>query len=55
MPALTCRLLFTVTKGKIGSLITKLSSTRMHELHKTTDFALGFDEIELNYSISSIK
>jgi len=41
----------TVSKGKIGSLITKLSSTRMHELHKATDFALGFDEIEINYSI----
>ena len=32
----------TVSKGKVGGLITKLSPTRMDELHKALNFALGF-------------
>jgi mRNA interferase MazF len=32
----------TVSKGKVGGLITKLHPTRMDELHKALNFALGF-------------
>jgi len=42
----------TVSKGKIGSLITTISNTKINELHRAVDFALGFDEIKINYSIS---
>jgi len=38
----------TVSKVKIGSLITKLSNTKIYELHKAIDFALGFDENVIN-------
>ena len=41
-----------VSKGKIGSLITTISNTKINELHRAVDFALGFDEIKINYSIS---
>jgi mRNA interferase MazF len=34
----------TVSKGKIGALITKLSSTKIDELHQALNFALGFKE-----------
>jgi mRNA interferase MazF len=42
----------TVSKGKIGSFITKLSITKINDMHRAIDFALGFDEIEISYSIS---
>jgi mRNA interferase MazF len=32
----------TVSKGKVGGLITKLSPSRLDELHKALNFALGF-------------
>lgn len=41
----------TVSKGKIGSFITKLTNTKLEELHKAINFALGFDEVALCYSI----
>ncbi|KPA18872.1 hypothetical protein MHK_000909, partial [Candidatus Magnetomorum sp. HK-1] len=31
---------------------TKLSITKINDMHRAIDFALGFDEIEINYSIS---
>jgi mRNA interferase MazF len=34
----------TVSKGKVGALITKLSSEKLHELRKALNFALGFSE-----------
>ena len=34
----------TVSKGKIGALITKLSSTKLDELLQALNFALGFKE-----------
>lgn len=34
----------TVSKGKIGALITKLSPTKLHHIHRALDFALGFSE-----------
>jgi mRNA interferase MazF len=34
----------TVSKGKIGALITGLSSTKLNQLRKALNFALGFSE-----------
>ena len=34
----------TVSKGMIGALIIKLSSTKIDELHQALNFALGFKE-----------
>ena len=34
----------TVSKGKIGALITVLSNDKMHELRRALLFALGFDD-----------
>jgi len=36
----------TVSKGKVGALITTLSSSKIHELRKALNFALGFSEEE---------
>jgi mRNA interferase MazF len=33
----------TVSKGKIGALITSLSATKMSELRRAVLFALGFE------------
>jgi mRNA-degrading endonuclease toxin of MazEF toxin-antitoxin module len=34
----------TVSKGKIGALITELSSTKLNQLRQALNFALGFSE-----------
>ena len=42
--AVNCDHMQTVAKAKIGSLITALSSTRMHEVRAAIDFALALNE-----------
>ncbi len=42
--AINCDHLQTVAKGKIGSIITTLSSSRMNELSATIAFALSINE-----------
>ena len=34
----------TVSKGKIGSLITELNSIKLKQLHRALNFAMGFNE-----------
>jgi mRNA interferase MazF len=34
----------TVSKGKIGSLITELNSSKLKQLHRALNFAMGFSE-----------
>ena len=40
--AINCDHLQTVSKGKLGALITKLNARRMIEVQKAVMFALGF-------------
>jgi mRNA interferase MazF len=42
--AINCDHLQTVAKGRIGSLITTLSSSRLSEVQAAVAFAIGFDE-----------
>jgi mRNA interferase MazF len=42
--AINCDHLQTIAKGRIGSLITTLSSSRLSEVRAAIAFAVGFDE-----------